>query len=107
MSATLTIEEKRQRSLDRANEIRIGRAALKAEIRAGSTSILDVLDKPPACARSMAVYDLLRAVPWVGRHRALTLCSCAGISSEREVGNLRVAERARLFALLAKPRRGR
>lgn len=64
----------RMDALVRANEIRTYRAELKRELKAGRADVGAILLRPDARVETMKVYDLLLAVPKLGRakvHRAL------------------------------------
>ena len=53
--------DQRLRALRQANEIRSRRAALKKELASGRVRIEDVLARPPDCAKTAKVRDLLRS----------------------------------------------
>jgi hypothetical protein len=61
--------DQRLPALKRANEIRLGRSELKKALAAGSYRIDDLLAETPELARGAKVYDLLLAVPKLGRVR--------------------------------------
>ena len=48
-------------ALTKANEIRMDRARLKAEVHAGQTTVAEVLREQPGRVESMKVAELLRA----------------------------------------------
>lgn len=66
---TLATERARQH-LDRANEVRIQRAALKRELGLGEIHIADLLAEIPEWADSMRLLDVLKALPRMGRKNA-------------------------------------
>ncbi len=58
-TAPRTSEPQRLRALERANEIRLERAALKRRIAAGEVSAAAVILNPPQSAETWSVGDLL------------------------------------------------
>ena len=74
----MTAATQRRRALEKANEVRSSRAALKRRIAAGEISIEAVLaddDREISkVARSMAIEDLIGAVPGVGRSGVDAIC---------------------------------
>ena len=87
-------------ALQRANEIRLGRSELKKELAAGSCRIDDVLAETPELARGAKVYDLLLAVPKLGRVRVSKLLRGCRISEAKTLGGLSERQRAELIASL-------
>jgi hypothetical protein len=97
----------RRAALDRANETRHRRAALKADLRAGRVSFAELLERPPAWLRSASVYELLLEVPRVGRSRANTALSHAGVSAAATFGSITLPGRLALLDELSRsPARG-
>ncbi len=90
-------------ALDRANEIRLRRAEIKREIRAGRTSIAEaILD--PSCG-GMTVHDLL-CCQWRWSHsRAAKLLRLVPMTESRLVRNLTERERRVLGKLCPTSRR--
>lgn len=93
-------DEQRRRALDIANEVRTYRAHLKVDLKAGRVLLDDVLDADDPLLASMAILDLLVAVPGFGRVKVLYTLRCARISPERPLGALTVRERRDLYAKL-------
>jgi hypothetical protein len=99
------------RALQHANDIRFRRSAIKAEIRAGTKTIRDVLevhevagigtldDVDPAIA-SMTVADLLAEQPRWGPTRAGKLLASLRIPEARPVGALTMRSRRAIAAAL-------
>jgi hypothetical protein len=90
----------RDAALHHANDIRVARAQLKRDMKAGRVRLADVLLEPPACTAKMALIDLLLAAPKVGRVKATGLLADARVSGSRPVGGLTRRERRRLADLL-------
>ncbi len=89
-----TTQDQRMRSLDRANEIRMQRARLKAAIKTHQVSPLEILVRPPGFATKMTVLELLRAIPQsgpvsLGEHN-LPLGKRIGALTERDVRDINV-----------------
>jgi hypothetical protein len=102
MAATVTPEqfnrtaEQRWAALQNANRIRLLRAQLKRDVKAGRASAADYLLDPPEFVLGMEVYDLLIAVPHKGRVKVTKALGRCRISPHRQVGRLTVAECARI-----------
>jgi hypothetical protein len=87
--------------LGKANEIRIGRARLKRQLREGEARVEQILASPPQCVGTAMVFDLLIAVPKIGPVRARRLLSTARVSQTANVGSLSERQRDDLIALLS------
>ena len=96
----------RRNALQRANAIRTTRARLKADIRAGRRSALTILGKPPEYVATMKVWDLLLAVPKVGRVKANKSLTRCRISPSKTIGGLSQRQRDELVSLLRRPGTG-
>ena len=88
------------RALRQANEIRIGRAQLKRELAAGRVRIEEIVARPPACAKTAKVYDLLLALPKIGPVRAARSLTHCRIAPSKTVGGLIERQRDELIGLL-------
>jgi hypothetical protein len=86
-------------ALRRANVIRVRRAQLKRDLKAGAVSIADVLHEPPDYVLTAKVYDMLMAVPKLGRVKAMRLLNQCRISQSKTVGGLSERQRAELVTL--------
>jgi hypothetical protein len=92
--------DQRMEALQRANEIRVRRAQLKRDLKTGSTEIALVLLTPPDEVMTAKVFDMLLAVPKLGRVRATRFLNQCRISQSKTVGGLTERQRAELLALL-------
>jgi hypothetical protein len=90
----------RDAALTLANDVRVARAQLKRDMKAGRVRLADVLLEPPACTAKMPLVDLLTAAPKVGRVKADGLLADARLSGSRPVGGLTDRERRRFAELL-------
>lgn len=90
----------RMEALQRANDIRSRRAQLKRDLKAGRTSIADLLLDPPEYVMTAKVFDLLLAVPKYGRVKVTKILSLCRISPSKTLGGLSERQRGELVALL-------
>ena len=91
--------DQRLDALDRANRIRVQRAQLKRELKAGETSFDRILLDPPDFVLTAKVYDMLLAVPRLGRVRAGRLLTQCRISQSKTIGGLSERQRGELVEL--------
>lgn len=99
--------EQRMDALARANRIRTYRAALKRDVAAGRKSAVDVIvaGADPVVGgdrrlETMPVYELIRAVPKVGRVKADKILRHARVSPSKTLGGLTQRQRLELAAFL-------
>ena len=87
-------------ALERANHVRLRRAAIRREIADGQRAVADVLaDVPPEMA-TMSVLNLLCAQHRWGGSRAQRVLRATGIAGHRPVGALTDRQRDALIARL-------
>ncbi len=91
-------------ALQRANEVRSKRAALKRDLKAGRQSIDRLLESPPEWLETAKVMDMLLAVPKYGRVRAGKILAQCRISASKTIGGLTPRQRAELVHALRQPR---
>jgi S13-like protein len=91
--------DQRLDALERANEIRVSRAKLKRALKAGEVTFDAVLLDPPSFVLTAKVYDMLMAVPRLGRVRAAKLLAQCRISQSKTIGGLSERQRAELVEL--------
>jgi hypothetical protein len=96
-TAPKTSEPQRLRALERANEIRLERAALKRRIAAGEVSAADVIMDPPKAAESWSVGDLLMSQRRWGTTRCRRFLARNNITETKPIGTLTERQR-RLLA---------
>lgn len=97
-SAAVTAQ--RMSALQKANSIRLDRAALKRRIKLGEIDVPWVLETMPAEAESMTIMELLRSKQRWGRKKAQRLCTRFAISETRRLDRLTERQRAALIAEL-------
>ncbi len=87
-------------ALNRANDIRTRRARLKKDLKAGHTTIQDLLLDPPEYVETAKVFDMLLAVPKYGRVKVNKVLVTCRISPSKTIGGLSERQRAELVGLL-------
>lgn len=92
----------RREALKIANSVRIERAAVKREIKAGSQWVVDLILDPPPSLYSMKVRKLLLSVRRVGPVKADKLLRAAGVTPSKTLAGLSERQRNALAAELVK-----
>jgi hypothetical protein len=87
-------------ALSRANEVRTHRAQLKRDLKAGRVSIGALLLDPPPYLETAKVFDMLLAVPKVGRVKATKILNSCRASPSKTFGGLSERQRAELAGRL-------
>lgn len=87
-TALKTPEPQRLRALERANEIRLARAAIKRRIALGEVSAAEVILQCPDAASSWPVGDLLMSQRRWGSTRCRKFLSRSRIVETKPVGTL-------------------
>lgn len=91
--------DQRMEALQRANDVRVRRAQLKRDLKAGRAHIEEILLDPPEYVETAKVFDILMAVPKFGRVKAARLLNQCRISQSKTVGGLSDRQRAELVQL--------
>ena len=91
--------DQRMEALRRANDIRVRRAQLKKDLKAGQARIQDILREPPDYVSTAKVFDMLMAVPKFGRVKATRFLNQCRISQSKTVGGLSDRQRSELVTL--------
>lgn len=92
----LSLEERRA-ALAKAAEARKIRADIKAAIRTGSMSILEIINSDHPAVKRMRVHSLLIALPGVGDVRAMAIMERCNISHSRRIQGLGIHQRGELL----------
>ena len=100
VQAPLRSLDQRMEALRRANEIRVRRAQLKKDLKAGTVQIETILRDPPAYVETAKVIDILMAVPKFGRVKAARFLNQCRISQSKTVGGLSERQRTELVGLV-------
>src|SRR5450631_3154412 len=87
-------------ALSRANEVRTLRAQLKRELKARRVSIGALLLDPPPYLQTAKVFDMVLALPKVGRVKATKILQSCQVSPSKTFGGLSERQRAELAARL-------
>jgi hypothetical protein len=98
----IPVRSLRQRmdALDRANEVRTYRAGLKRDLKAGRIGIHDLLLHPPERIETMKLFDLMLAVPKMGRVKVNKILVQCRISPSKTVGGLSERQRNELLSMI-------
>jgi len=87
-------------ALGRANEVRALRAQFKRDLKAGRVSIgAQLLDQPPYL-ETAKVFDLLLALPKIGRVKATKILQSCRVSPSKTFGGLSERQRTELAGRL-------
>ena len=105
--APLRSLDQRMEALKRANDIRVRRAQLKKDLKLGRVGIEEILGDPPEYVSTAKVFDMLMAVPKLGRVKAARLLNSCRISQSKTVGGLSDRQRAELVSLFNRDSRSR
>jgi hypothetical protein len=100
-TASRTAGPQRLRALERANEIRLERAALKRRIAAGEVSAAEVILNPPQSAETWSVGDLLMSQRRWGTTRCRRFLARNNITETKHVGTLTERQKNLLARSLA------
>jgi len=87
-------------ALARANQIRIKRAQLKRDLKAGRLSIHSLLLDPPEYVDTAKVFAMLLAVPKYGRVKVNKILTHCRIAPSKTIGGLSERQRSELTTLL-------
>ncbi len=92
--------DQRMEALQRANDVRVRRAQLKRDLKAGKAKIEKLLLDPPEYVLSAKVFDMILAVPKYGRVKANKILTQCRISPSKTIGGLSQRQRAELVSML-------
>lgn len=81
-------DTERAQALEKAKIARRERAAVKAELSRGDLSIFEVINDERDSIRRMKVFELISAVPGIGKVRAEAIMERHNISPSRRIGGL-------------------
>lgn len=92
--------DQRQQALSKANRIRSKRAQLKLDLKAGRTSIHDILLKPPSWVESMKVFDVLLACPHYGKVKVNKILEFCRVSPSKTIGGITQRQRLDIVSMM-------
>jgi len=87
-------------ALEKAQIVRLERAQLKKDLKAGKVSGLELLDHPPDWLETMKVIDFLMALPKVGRVKATQHLHECTLSPVKTIGGMTHRQRKELETAL-------
>ena len=93
--------EERAKALQKAQEMRSQRMALRKELKAGNVSLEDVLKREDEIVTRMKVKYLLESLPNVGKITAASIMEEIGINESRRVQGLGKRQMAMILEKLA------
>jgi hypothetical protein len=89
------------KALERANRVRLARAALKRHVAAGERSAAEVIMASPWEAESMSVSELLMSQRRWGRTRCRRILLSLGLPENKPIGTMTERQRTALAAMLS------
>ena len=95
-------DEQRKAALEKAAAARHARAELRENIKAGNTSLEDVLNSDDPIANRMKVSALIESLPGYGKAKAAKIMEDLNISPSRRVKGLGARQREQLLEVLSK-----
>ena len=96
-------EAQHLKALQRANQVRLARAALKRRVASGEVSAAEVILACPAEVEGMAVSDLLMSQRRWGRTRCRKFLAAIPLTENKPIGSLTDRQRNALAAVLPTP----
>jgi hypothetical protein len=88
------------KALERANRVRLARAALKRQIAAGERSAAEVIIASPWEAESMSISELLMSQRRWGRTRCRRVLLSLGLPENKQIGTMTERQRTALAVAL-------
>ena len=99
-NATIDAGPQHLKALERANRVRLARAALKRQVASGERSAAEVIMASPWEAESMSISELLMSQRRWGRTRCRKFLQSIGMSENKTIATLTERQRVTLAALL-------
>jgi len=100
-TATVNGGPQHLKALERANQVRLARAALKRQVAAGNRSAAEVIMASPWEAESMSISELLMSQRRWGRTRCRRVLLSLGLPENKQIGTMTERQRAALAAMLS------
>ena len=89
------------KALERANKVRLARAAMKRQVAAGERSAAEVIMVSPWEAESMSISELLMSQRRWGRTRCRRVLLTLGLPENKQIGTMTERQRTALAAMLS------
>lgn len=89
------------KALQRANRVRLARAALKRQVASGERSAAEVIIGSPWEAESMSISELLMSQRRWGRTRCRRILLSLGLPENKQIGTMTERQRTALAAMLS------
>jgi hypothetical protein len=99
--ATAVAGPQHLKALERANQVRLARAAMKRQVAAGERSAAEVIMASPWEAESMSVSELLMSQRRWGRTRCRRVLLTLGLPENKQIGTMTERQRTALAAMLS------
>lgn len=99
----MAVEPQHLRALERANRVRLARAALKRSVGAGEVSVAEVITDPHWQVEGMSVSELLMSQRGWGRARCRRVLLSLGVAENKRIGTLTERQRGALAGALPEP----
>ena len=99
--ATVDAGPQHLKALERANRVRLARAALTRRVAAGEVSAAEVIMASPWEAESMSISELLMSQRRWGRTRCRRVLLSLGLPENKQVGTMTERQRGALAAMLS------
>jgi hypothetical protein len=99
--ATVDAGPQHLKALERANRVRLARAALKRQVAAGERNAAEVIMASPWEAESMSISELLMSQRRWGRTRCRRVLLSLGLPENKQIGTMTERQRAALAAMLS------
>jgi hypothetical protein len=96
----------RMQALERANQVRTARAALKREVTSGQRDAAEVISQCPSEAQTMPIFELLAAQRRWGSARTRRFLSAYRVNERKGIGTLTERQVKMLVGALAPERNG-
>ena len=100
-NSRVPVHQQRLLALDRANHIRIARAALKRRLHAGQITPAEAILRGSRDTDTMTVDELLRSQRGWGPNRSLTVLRSVLLSDTKTLGSLTERQRVTLAGILS------
>jgi hypothetical protein len=99
--ATVDAGPQHLKALERANRVRLARAALKRQVAAGERTAAEVIIASPWEAESMSISELLMSQRRWGRTRCRRVLLSMGLPENKQIGTMTERQRTALAAMLS------